>query len=138
MTRDITNISVEQIRRLHIKGLSLADIARQAGATVPVVRRVVGKFNRTIQRQRQEEAARTIASRGVPGPDQVAAWHAETGQCEVTNWRVLKRTGPGPDRDCPGACGRAGAALPASLIHEPMTVAPPQSRGQLSIHGMPS
>ena len=82
VTRDVT--PVEEIRRLRAKGLSLAEIARQAGTTIPVVRRVVSKLVRTPRLRRQEEAARRIHALGVPWPDQVAAWHAETGQCGVT------------------------------------------------------
>ena len=75
---------VEEIRRLRAQGLPLAEIARQAGTTIPIVRRVVSKLVRTPRLRRQEEAARRIHALGVPWPDQVAAWHAETGQCGVT------------------------------------------------------
>lgn len=90
---------MDEIRRLRIKGLSLAEIARQAGTTIPIVRRVVGKLGRTPQRQNQEEVARRVHALGGPWSEQAAAWEAATGQCEVTYWRVLKRIGLRPPRN---------------------------------------
>ena len=84
---------MEEIRLLRRKGLSLKEIARQAGTTVPVVRRIVGKLDRTPVRQRQDDAARKVHALGGTWSEQVAAWKAETGRCEVTYWRVLKRIG---------------------------------------------
>ena len=78
VTRDVT--PVEEIRLLWAKGLSLAEIARQASATSPIVRRIVGKLVRTSQRQRREKVTRRICASSVPWSDQVAAWPAETGR----------------------------------------------------------
>ena len=73
--------------------MSLAEIARQSGTTVPVVRRVVGKLDRTPVRQRQDDAARKVHALGGSWSEQVAAWKVETRQSEVTYWKVLKRIG---------------------------------------------
>ena len=71
---------VEEIRRLRAQGLPLAEIARQAGTTIPIVRRVVGKPDSTPQLQRQEDIARRIHALGIPWSEQVTAWQAETGR----------------------------------------------------------
>jgi hypothetical protein len=53
---------MDRIRQLRAEGLSLAEIARQAGSTVHVVRRVVGKLDKAAIRAQQEETAREIDS----------------------------------------------------------------------------
>ena len=92
-TRDVTGTPVEEIRLLRLKGLSLAGIAQQSGTTVPIVRRVVGTLDRTLGRKKQDDVARKVHALGGSWSERAAAWRAETGQCEVTYWRVLKRTG---------------------------------------------
>ena len=71
--------------------MSLAEVARQAGSTVNVVRRVVGKLDKVAIRAQQEETAREIASQPLPWSGKVALWNERTGQSEATFWRVLQR-----------------------------------------------
>ena len=84
---------LDETQLLRLKGLLLAEIARQSGTTVPIVRRIVGKLDRTAQRQKQDDAARKVHALGGSWSEQAAAWKAETGQCEVTYWQVFKRIG---------------------------------------------
>ena len=93
VTHDVTGTPVEQIRLLRQKGLSLSEIVRQSGTTVPIVRRAVGKVDHTPGRLKQDDAARKVHALGDSWSEQAAAWRAETGRCEVTYWRVLKRIG---------------------------------------------
>ena len=88
-TRD--SAPTERIRQLRAEGLSLAEIARRTGSTVAVVRRIVGKVDQEARRMKQEETARRIDGEPLGWGEKVARWKAETGQSEVTFWRVLKR-----------------------------------------------
>ena len=74
LTRDGNRIPVEEIRFLRQKGFSLAEIARQAGTSVPIVRRVVGKLDRTARGHKQEDVARRVHALGGPWLEQAAAW----------------------------------------------------------------
>jgi hypothetical protein len=69
----------------------LAEIARQTGSTVAVVRRIVGKVDQEARRKQQAEVAQRIDGEPLGWGEKVARWGAETGQSEVTFWRVLKR-----------------------------------------------
>jgi hypothetical protein len=72
--------------------LAVAAGARtEAGSTVNVVRRLVGKLDKAAIRARQEETAREIASQPSPWSGKVALWKERTGQSEATFWRVLRR-----------------------------------------------
>jgi hypothetical protein len=82
---------MDRIRQLRAEGLSLAEVARQAGSTVNVVRRVVGRLDKAAIRAQQEETAREIDSQSLPWSGKVALWKERTGQSEVTFWRVLQR-----------------------------------------------
>lgn len=88
-TRD--SAPIERIRQLRADGLSLAEIARQAGSTAAVVRWVVGKVDQEARRKKQEEIARRIDGEPQSWGAKVAHWKAETGQSDVTFGRVLKR-----------------------------------------------
>jgi hypothetical protein len=85
---------VEQIQQLRTGGLSLSKIAEQTGSTVAVVRRIVGKVDQEARRERQEAIAGRIDAEPLAWDEKVARWRAETGQCEATFWRVLKRAKP--------------------------------------------
>lgn len=69
----------------------MAKIAQQTGSTPAVVRRIVGKVDQEAHRKEQEEVARRINAEDLPWGQKAARWKAETGQSEVTLWRVLKR-----------------------------------------------
>ena len=72
--------------------LAVAAGARaEAGSTVNVGRRVVGKLDKAAIRARQEETAREIDSQPLPWSGKVALWKERTGKSEVTFWRVLRR-----------------------------------------------
>ena len=81
----------EKIRQLRAEGLSLAEVARQAGSTEVVVRRVVGKVDRAAIRTQQERVARQIEAEPLAWSGKVALWKERMGQSEATFWRVLKR-----------------------------------------------
>jgi hypothetical protein len=82
---------MDRIRQLRAEGLSLAEVARQAGSTVNVVRRVVGKLDQAAIRAQQEEIAREIDRHPLPWSGKVALWKERTGQSGATFWRVLRR-----------------------------------------------
>src|SRR5262249_46295309 len=82
---------VDHIRQLRGEGLSLAEIADRTGATMSVVRRLVGKVDRSSSRNEQEEMARQIDQEPLPWHEKVARWKEKTGQSEATFWRVLQR-----------------------------------------------
>jgi hypothetical protein len=87
---------VERIRQLRAEGLSLADVAQQAGTTVGVVRGVCGNLDPELSRRhrsRQEEIAGRIDAEASTWPEKVERWKEETGQSETTFWRVLQRSG---------------------------------------------
>jgi hypothetical protein len=70
---------------------NVAEIARQTGSTVAVVRRIVGKVDQDARRKQQEEIACRIDGEPLGWGEKVARWKSETGQSEATFWRVLKR-----------------------------------------------
>jgi hypothetical protein len=63
----------------------------QVGVSKRVVRRVVGKVDRTARRQELEEVARKIDSEALSWVEKVARWKEQTGLSETSFWRVLKR-----------------------------------------------
>jgi len=102
---------VEQIRQLRAEKTSLAKIAAQTGTTVASVRRVVGKINHLSDRERQAEIAQRIDVETLSWADKAARWKAETGHCETTFWRILKRIrGSRVSDQISESCGSSDAA----------------------------
>jgi hypothetical protein len=69
----------------------VAEVARQAGSTVAVVRRIVGKVDVEGHRRQQDATAARINAEPLAWSGKVAMWKNETGQSEATFWRVLQR-----------------------------------------------
>jgi hypothetical protein len=85
---------VDEIRQLRALGRSVAEIARKTGATVAMVRRIVGKLDpqeKERRRKEKEQAAAPINAGTAPWADKVRRWRAETGQSEATLFRIIKR-----------------------------------------------
>lgn len=83
----------EQIRQLRNEGLTIAEIVAQVGVSERVVRRVVGKVERTARRQEREEIAREIDGEAISWVEKVARWREQTGLSETSFWRALRRCG---------------------------------------------
>lgn len=69
----------------------MAEIAKQTGTTVAVVRRLVGKVDRVAICRQQDTTARRIDAEPLRWCEKVAMWKEQTGQSEATFWRVLRR-----------------------------------------------
>jgi hypothetical protein len=78
---------IEEIRRLRAEGLSLVKVAEEAGVSVSVVSRVVGKLG--TKQQDQQEIALQIDQEPVSWHEKVERWKQQTGMSETTFWRVL-------------------------------------------------
>lgn len=77
--------------QLRGQGDSLRAIADKTGATVAVVRNIVGKTDGgKAKRERQETTAKRIDAEGGTCTVNVKKWKKATGQSEATFWRVLK------------------------------------------------
>ena len=88
------DIPADEIRQLRALGRSVAEIARKTGATVAMVRRIVGKLDpqeKERRRKEKEQAAAPINAGTAPWADKVRRWRAETGQSEATLFRIIKR-----------------------------------------------
>lgn len=72
-------------------------MAKRTGSTVSIVRRIVGKVNPDEAKERrakQEATAKRIDTEPLTFKEKARKWVAETGQSEVTFWRVLQRGKP--------------------------------------------
>ncbi len=72
----------------------MSKIAKTTGTPHGVVQRIVGKLDPAgVQdaRKRQTEKAKQIDSLPISWSEKIARWTEETGQCETTLWRVLKK-----------------------------------------------
>ena len=68
---------IDEIRQLRAVGLGLAEIAKQTGSTVAVIRRIVGKVDQEARRLQQEEVARRIDAEPLTWKEKAARWTAE-------------------------------------------------------------